>query len=174
MIGKSRSSPDESVELIKDWKRRQSGCARKTGAVLKQLEKIPAAKLNAAAEEAHEGVFSKLNCLDCANCCSSIPPIINETDARRIAAALRMNVGAFMAQYVVFDEDDDMVINASPCPFLGSDNYCSIYDVRPRACRQYPHTDSRQFSSSMRLHQPNASYCPAVFHILEEMERQLL
>lgn len=79
-----------------------------------------------------------------------------------------------MAEYVIFDEDDDMVINSSPCPFLGSDNYCSIYEARPKACREYPHTDEGTFSRNLRLHQPNAHYCPAVFHILEEMERKLL
>ena len=164
---------NESKSLIEDWKRRRDGAKARISERLKKFDRLPSIRVDDAADQAHEKVFRKLDCLDCANCCSSIPPIINDTDARRIAKHLGMNPGAFMAEYVVFDEDDDMVINSSPCPFLGSDNYCSIYEVRPKACREYPHTDEGTFSRNLRLHQPNAHYCPAVFHILEEMERKL-
>lgn len=164
----------ESKSLIEDWKRRRAGAKNRISERLKRFAKHPKSQVDKAADQTHDKVFQKLDCLDCANCCTSIPPIINDTDARRIAKHLGMNPGAFMTEYVIFDEDDDMVINSSPCPFLGSDNYCSIYEARPKACREYPHTDEGTFSRNLRLHQPNAHYCPAVFHILEEMERKLL
>ncbi|MEZ5067203.1 MAG: YkgJ family cysteine cluster protein [Bacteroidia bacterium] len=35
---------------------------------------------------------------------------------------------------------DISVLKKSPCPFLLDDNHCSIYSIRPQACREYPHT----------------------------------
>jgi hypothetical protein len=84
-----------------------------------------------------------------------------------------MKPADFEATYLKIDEDGDTVMNASPCPFLQVDNACAIYEVRPRACREYPHTDNQEFSQNLNLHAPNAQYCPAVFHILEEMKRRI-
>jgi uncharacterized protein len=128
-------------------------------------------KINQKAEEIHDSVFSKVDCLQCANCCKSIPPILNETDANRISRQLRMKTSVFKEKYTRIDEDGDMVINQSPCPFLGSDNYCSIYEVRPKACREYPHTNNFEFRKNIRLHAINATYCPGVYHILEELKK---
>jgi uncharacterized protein len=128
-------------------------------------------KINQKAEEIHDSVFSKVDCLQCANCCKSIPPILNETDANRISRYLRMKTSVFKEKFTRIDEDGDMVINQSPCPFLGSDNYCSIYEVRPKACREYPHTNNLEFRKNIRLHAINATYCPAVYHILEELKK---
>ena len=134
-----------------------------------KLSRIDAKKVDARAKEVHQNVFSEVDCLQCANCCTRIPPMINESDVRRISKSLGMNSGAFKVKYVVFDDDGDMVINASPCPFLGEGNKCEIYDIRPKACRQYPHTDNYEFSKHLDLHLVNVNYCPAVFHILERM-----
>jgi Fe-S-cluster containining protein len=127
-------------------------------------------KINQKAEEIHDSVFSKVDCLQCANCCKSIPPILNETDINRISRHLRVKTATFKDQYVHRDEDGDLVVNQSPCPFLGSDNYCSIYEVRPKACREYPHTNNFEFRKNIKLHAINATYCPGVYHILEELK----
>lgn len=36
-----------------------------------------------------------------------------------------------------------------PCPLLGRDNYCAVYADRPKACREYPHTDRRNTMEEM-------------------------
>lgn len=82
-----------------------------------------------------------------------------------------MNAGEFKTKYIVFDEDGDMVMNETPCPFLGQKNECKIYEIRPKACRKYPHTDHDEFSKHYDLHLANVNYCPAVFHILERMQK---
>lgn len=46
--------------------------------------------------------------------------------------------------YLRVDEDNDKVFKSMPCPFLGEDNLCSIYDIRPKACREFPHTDRKK------------------------------
>ncbi|NOU48401.1 MAG: YkgJ family cysteine cluster protein [Bacteroidales bacterium] len=122
------------------------------------------------ADSIHDEVFMRIDCLQCANCCKSIPPIVNQTDSRRIANYLQLSESQFYQKYLLKDEDGDTVINQSPCPFLEPDNKCRIYEVRPKACREYPHTNNREFIKNIRLHIQNTHYCPAVFHIVEQLK----
>ncbi len=97
--------------------------------------------------------------------------MVNRTDSRRIAKFMKMSLSSFENQYLTQDDDGDQVMKLSPCPFLQPDHYCSIYEVRPKACRDYPHTDGQQFTKNLRLHVQNSHYCPAVFHILENLKK---
>ena len=119
----------------------------------------------------HDAVFDKIDCLDCANCCRTLGPRITDTDVRRIAASLRIKPSGFVEQYLIVDEEGDSIFRSMPCPFLGSDNCCSIYDVRPRACREYPHTDRRRVYQVLALTLKNSPVCPAVFEILERLRK---
>ncbi|MEL7427036.1 MAG: YkgJ family cysteine cluster protein, partial [Bacteroidota bacterium] len=65
------------------------------------------------------------------------------------------------------------VLNTAPCPFLGDDNYCSIYSVRPRACREYPHTDRKNFHQILNLTLKNTAVCPATFRIVQRLKQAL-
>ncbi len=139
--------------------------------LLNGLQKSHNKKLNEQANELHALAFEQIDCLNCANCCKSIPARINDTDINRIAKKLRMKPDEFRVAFTCRDEDGDMVINRSPCPFLEVDNTCRIYEVRPKACREYPHTDQFTFRSNISLHAVNAVYCPAVYHILENFKQ---
>jgi len=158
---------------IDEWKLKKAGMADIHKKLINRLKKGSDSRLNQLANEIHENVFKQINCLDCANCCKSIPPMINETDIRRIAKHLGMKTGDFKERYVTIDEDKDLVMNSSPCPFLQTDNKCEIYEYRPKACREYPHTSDFEFAKNLRLHQINSIYCPAVFHILEEIGKRM-
>jgi uncharacterized protein len=79
----------------------------------------------------HEEAFSKIDCLQCAGCCKTISPRFKTPDIVRISKFLGMKQGDMIDTYLRLDEDGDYVVKKSPCPFLGSDNYCSIYEARP-------------------------------------------
>jgi uncharacterized protein len=146
--------------------------ARKEHAALvKRLSAGDNRKLDERVHALHEEVFDSINCLDCAHCCRTLGPRIMDADVRRIAVFLRIKPSGFMNQYLVVDEDGDYVFRSMPCPFLGSDNYCSIYEVRPRACREYPHTDRRRVYQVMALTLKNSAICPAIFEILERLRK---
>ncbi|MCB0703897.1 MAG: YkgJ family cysteine cluster protein [Saprospiraceae bacterium] len=162
------------MNLIEDWKNRKSSARKQIRKTLSRLEREKGKKLDMLADQVHEEVFSELDCLDCANCCTSIPPMLNKTDIARVARTLGMGTAAFQEQYLRMDEDGDMVMNTSPCPFLQEDHACLIYEDRPKACRQYPHTNEMEFSQRMNLHKVNANHCPAVFHIIERINQALL
>jgi uncharacterized protein len=146
--------------------------ARKAhAALLKRLSAGTGRKLDARVHSLHEKVFGTINCLDCANCCRTLGPRITDADIRRIASHLRMRPSGFAEDYLVVDEDGDYIFRSMPCPFLGGDNYCSIYDVRPTACREYPHTDRSRVCQVMALTLKNSAVCPAVFEILERLKQ---
>lgn len=140
-------------------------------ALVKRLTATDPRKLDERVHALHEAVFETISCLDCANCCRTLGPRITDTDVRRIAAALRIKPSVFVERYLRMDEEGDYIFQSMPCPFLGSDNYCSIYDDRPKACREYPHTDRRRVYQVMTLALKNSSICPAVFEILERLRK---
>ncbi len=123
--------------------------------------------------KAHEKVFEKIECLNCANCCKTTSPIFYERDIDRAAKALKIKPGAFIDKYLRIDEDKDYVLKQSPCAFLDSENYCTIYNDRPNACREYPHTNRKKMQQILDLTFKNTLVCPAVLWISDEIKKQI-
>ncbi len=137
---------------------------------IQTLKKEKPKQLDRAFKEAHEEVFSDFSCLSCANCCKSLGPKFSSEDIDRIASFLKVSPGKFMEQYLRIDEDQDRVLQQLPCPFLKDDNRCKIYEVRPKACRTYPHTDSRGMHRYLNITYQNTLTCPAVLAIVERLK----
>lgn len=135
-----------------------------------QLKKKPPAKLDETVHEIHEEVFNKINCLNCGNCCKTLGPRVTDKDIERISKHLKTKPSDFTEKYLRIDEDNDYVFKSMPCPFLGSDNYCSIYEVRPTACKNYPHTDRKKFVQLLDITLKNTSICPGVYEIVSKMK----
>ncbi len=136
----------------------------------KQLKRWKPRQLDDTFHTLHEEVFQEIDCLDCANCCKTTSPMFFQRDIERLAKHLRMRPANFVAQYLKIDEDGDYVLQTAPCPFLGEDNYCSVYEARPKACREYPHTDRKQMHKILDITLKNIAICPAVFEIVERMK----
>lgn len=140
-------------------------------AFLQKLKNKDSRKIDDAFHRLHEEVFSEIDCLTCANCCKTTSPIFYQTDIERVAKALRLKPGDFIEKYLRIDEDRDYVLKSSPCPFLGSENYCAVYADRPKACREYPHTNRKKMVQIMELTYKNTLVCPAVLEIVERMKK---
>lgn len=138
-----------------------------------KLRKRPPKNLDALTRELHEEEFRRTDCMDCANCCKTTGPLFTPQDITRISGHLKMKPGAFAEQYLRRDEDGDDVLKTLPCPFLLDDNACMIYEVRPKACREYPHTDRRKLHQIGALTVRNTAICPAAFRIVEAMKERL-
>lgn len=136
---------------------------------LKKLKKAKPKDLDANFHLLHEQVFEKVDCLDCANCCKTTSPIFHGTDIDRIASKLGMKRSTFIDEYLRLDEDADYVLTSAPCPFLGHDHKCFIYDARPKACKEYPHTDRKQMHQILPLTLNNTLICPAVSEIVKNI-----
>ncbi|HRE66635.1 MAG TPA: YkgJ family cysteine cluster protein [Cyclobacteriaceae bacterium] len=138
---------------------------------LQTLKKKDARVVDNAFHTTHEEVFETTDCLKCANCCKTTSPIFYQTDIERVAKALRLKPGDFIETYLRVDEDKDFVLKFSPCPFLDTDNYCKVYDSRPKACREYPHTDRKKMVQITELTFKNTLVCPAVLEIVERLKQ---
>jgi Fe-S-cluster containining protein len=119
--------------------------------------------------QAHEEVFEKIDCLDCANCCKTTSPILIQTDIDRLSKVFRMRSSEFIDTHLFRDEEGDYVFKGAPCPFLGADNACLVYEDRPKACREYPHTDRKNMLGILDLTLKNTLVCPAVLKIFYEI-----
>ena len=150
--------------------RREAPRLRKAAA---RLARADSRALDAAAQAAHSEAFSQLDCLACGNCCRSASPRLTPADQDRLARALRLRPADFAARYVRRDGEGDAVFQRTPCPFLGPDNACAVYDHRPTACRDYPHTDRARFGQLLPLTLKNAEICPAAFAVLDALARAL-
>lgn len=109
------------------------------------------------------------SCSDCANCCKTLGPRVNQNDIRKLAKYSGQRDIDFIDKYLMRDEDMDFVFKNIPCPFLQDDNLCSVYDARPKACREYPHIGSGDFYKSLNLHKKNYPYCPAVRFVIDKL-----
>ena len=141
---------------------------------LARLKRKDPRKVDAVFHALHDDVFAEIDCLQCANCCKTTSPIFYENDIERIAKSLRMKPGDFVEKYLRVDEDRDYVLRSSPCPFLDGENYCTIYSNRPKACREYPHTDRKKMVQITDLTLKNTLVCPAVFEMVERLKNMQL
>jgi len=135
----------------------------------KNKKKIEASDLKIQA--LHHRISNRTDCLSCGNCCRSLGPRITDKDVERLSKVLRMKSVDFINTYLKIDEDGDMVFKSMPCPFLGDDNYCAVYESRPKAYREYPHTDRKKFYQIYMLSVKNAETCPIVYEVLEEIKQ---
>lgn len=138
-----------------------------------KLKKKPPKKLDQFMQEIHDEAFAEIDCLSCANCCKTTGPLFTDKDISRIAKHLKMKEQKFIASYLRIDEDNDYVLQEVPCGFLDAENACLIYDVRPKACREFPHTDRKKFHQITNLTLKNRAICPAAFDVVEKMKERI-
>jgi len=140
---------------------------------LNRLKTKKVKRLDEQVHELHAEVFEELDCLQCANCCKTTGPLFTDRDISRISKHLGLKPADFEEQYLKVDEDQDWVLKSTPCTFLGSDNYCSIYEVRPKACAAYPHTDHVGFQNILEITDKNTRMCPAAAKVVEKMMERI-
>jgi len=158
-----------SIEELRD---RALKLAPETKIFFAKLKKKKPKNLDDIVHQLHNEVFEEINCLDCANCCKSISPTLYEKDIERLAKNLKMKPSQLVDEYLQIDEENDYVFRQQPCPFLLSDNYCMVYESRPKACREYPHTDRKRFYQILDLTLKNTLVCPAAFDIVEKLKER--
>jgi uncharacterized protein len=138
---------------------------------LDKLKKQKPKDLDIICNQYHEEVFETIDCLKCANCCSGTGPLFLDKDIDRLAKHLRIRPSEFTENYLRIDEDKDYVLKSVPCPFLGTDKYCNVYESRPNACREFPHTQQRNMAQKMSITYLNTMICPAVYLVVEELKK---
>src|SRR5450432_4358124 len=155
-----------SKDILNNWEKK-SGERQK---VYKQyLQKAEKNKVLKQLPDLHAEAFEKIDCLKCANCCRNYSPRFKTPDIKRISKHLKMKEGVFIETYLRLDDDGDYVAKKAPCPFLGEDNYCSIYENRPSDCHRFPYTDEDVLLKRPVITLKNVGFCPITFYVMEKL-----
>ncbi len=160
-------------ELLKKLPEHAKKKRKENATFFAKLKKRPPKNLDYLMQDLHEQTFATINCLACANCCKTTGPLFTKKDLVRIAKYLKLKPAEFIKKYLQIDEDNDYVLQQLPCVFLDAQNYCTIYNVRPKACKEYPHTNRKKFQQITALTLKNTTICPAVFEIVEALKKKI-
>jgi Fe-S-cluster containining protein len=158
------------TDLLHNWEKKSAGRQKDYKRLLQKADrKQEKNKVLSLLPVFHEEAFEMVDCLTCANCCKNYSPRFKTPDIKRIARHLRMKESDLIDTYLRLDEDGDYVVKTTPCPFLGADNYCSIYEVRPSDCERFPYTDEDVLIKRPVITQKNSTFCPIVYVVLERL-----
>lgn len=155
----------------REWLEAAEARYSSTARFFKQLRKIKPAELDKRFTDLHEKYSGQIDCLQCANCCRGTGPLLRERDIVRLARILGMKSKDFSEKYLKMDEEGDMIFQELPCPFLNAENYCIVYEDRPRACREYPHLDRHNIRKYLKPTLENYRICPIVYKAIEELKK---
>ncbi|HET9825710.1 MAG TPA: YkgJ family cysteine cluster protein [Chitinophagaceae bacterium] len=153
-------------ELLHNWQKKS---AERQKAYKQFLRRADKNKVLQSLPHLHDEAFSSIDCLQCANCCKNYSPRFKTPDVKRLSKHFKMRESDFIKKYLRVDEDGDFVVISTPCPFLGENNFCSIYEQRPSDCRRFPYTDEDVFIKRQQLTLKNSTFCPAVYYVLEKL-----
>ena len=153
-------------DLLNNWPKKSAERQKLYKQYLQRAKKNDVLRL---LPDLHEEAFARVDCLQCANCCRQYSPRFKTPDIKRISRHLQMRESDFIETYLKVDEEGDYVVKSSPCPFLGADNYCSIYEQRPSDCHRFPYTDEDVIIKRQPLTLKNASFCPITYYVLERL-----
>lgn len=160
-------------EIIKKWEENSKENEESNFLFIRSLKMLDGKVVDKLAGQLHEEAFEKINCLDCGNCCKNSKPRLDDNDIHEIAKFKNLSVAELKKNYLELDEEQEWSFNSLPCPFLGLNNECQIYDSRPKDCREFPHTNKPGFASRSYSLSSNTTICPAVYFIVENLQKVL-
>lgn len=156
--------------MLKNWEKTSKEHQKLYKDLLRKADKNKVLKL---LPDLSEEAYEKVDCLQCAACCKNYSPRFKTPDIKRISKVLGLKEGVFIEKYLTLDQEGDYVVNTKPCPFLGSDNYCSIYEDRPSDCKRFPYADEDVILKRPQLTLKNSTFCPITYYVLESLMQKL-
>ena len=142
----------------------------KLSAFLTKLDDIVPEDMPKLVAKTDATVWRDVDCMSCANCCKTMTPTFRKADITRISAHLGMKPKDFVDKWLVKEDDGDWVNKLQPCQFL-VDNKCSIYDVRPKDCAEFPQHNKKPFDLYNDTFIQNLHRCPATFMLVERLNK---
>ncbi|HBY58764.1 MAG TPA: YkgJ family cysteine cluster protein [Solibacterales bacterium] len=115
-------------------------------------------------------IEEQTDCTVCANCCRVATVRLKERDVEKLAKYFRISVDRFLNDYTQPSDEEGRILNrtAEGCVFLEG-TACTVYDVRPNTCEDFPHLVRGAGSLLSRMWEmpDRATYCPIVYNTLE-------
>jgi Fe-S-cluster containining protein len=117
-------------------------------------------------------IQQQMDCTSCANCCRYSVVPVSKQEIERIAAHIGVTVETVVQVHTVADPEapnSRILLNSRKgCSFLDG-NLCTIYEARPKACRDFPHVTVGTHSLGSRASSQGrwAHLCPIIYNALE-------
>lgn len=160
---------------LKNFRRRAARNKEQLTGFLRKFDELVPEDLPELVTKIDTEVWLDTHCLECANCCKTMTPTYTAKDINRISAHLNMKPSEFRKKWLhQDDENGDWVNNSVPCQFLGEDNKCSIYEVRPADCAEFPHHNKKPFDDYNDTYIGNVTRCPATYELVQRLRKVIL
>ncbi len=173
----AKPSPDakiiRDIPLIERYARNNEADDFRFRTYLKGRLNLSTEKTDEIVQAVTDEVWQQIDCTKCANCCKTLPVVVDNSDIKRLAARLGVSQRQFTEKYVVNGEFGEKQFASTPCAFLGSDNRCTVYEDRPTACKDFPYLHAKHFTSRSIMMISNTSSCPIVFNVWQELKTRL-
>jgi len=114
-------------------------------------------------------IRKQIDCTKCGNCCIQQSPTLTKNDISRISEFIGLSENEFIENYIDSSDKEEIIFVNRPCKFL-KNRKCTIYDLRPKDCISYPHTQKKDFTSRLLGVIENYSVCPIVFNLVEQLK----
>ena len=122
-------------------------------------------------KELHEKYFKIYNCKDCRNCCKKLNTSMTEEELDTICNKLNLDKEELISNELDINTSGKYSFKCNRCKFLDDDNNCLAENCLPESCRDYPYTNKSERLFSLYGIISNASICPVVYEILEELKK---
>lgn len=119
----------------------------------------------------HEKYFKIYDCKKCRNCCKKIGISMDEDELNDICNYLKIDKEKFIKDNLI-ERYGEYSFKKHKCKFLDENNNCKIEKCLPRTCIEYPYTDKEERLFSLCGIIANASICPVVYEILEDLKKE--
>ena len=141
-------------------------------AFLTRLQKYTVPQLNKLRKQADTAAWQQVDCLSCGNCCRSMTPTFTTADITRISNHLSLTASAFKAKWLTYEVAEKHWVNVKqPCQFLDlKTNKCSIYEIRPTDCANFPHHHKKNMDNYMHVYKQNLLYCPITVNMVQHLK----
>ena len=144
---------------------------KKLSLFLDKFDNLVPPSMQKMVAKADKEVWQEIDCTECANCCKTMTPIFTPADTKRIAGYMNLSIAEFSKKYLKIEkESGSTVIKRQPCPLL-KDNKCSVYEVRPSDCAEFPHHNKKPFDLYNDTFKANLVHCPATLLLVEKLEK---
>lgn len=158
---------------LKKFREEAAKKKRPLKAFLTKLDEIVPHDMPKVVAEVDATVWRDIDCMKCANCCKTMTPTFTPKDITRISAHLGMTKQEFKDKWLVKEEDTgDWVNKKQPCQFL-KNNMCSIYEVRPADCAEFPHHNKKPFDLYNDTFINNLVHCPATLTLVDRLKKRV-
>jgi len=119
----------------------------------------------------HEKYFKIYDCKKCRNCCKELGISLDECELENICKYLKLNKDKFAKENLI-QNYGEYSFKEHKCKFLDDNYNCKIDKCLPRTCKEYPYTNQEERLFSLYSIVSNASVCPVVYEILEELKKE--